>query len=396
MHILIIPSEHYVTQKEPLAAIFQHHQAHALKEKGIKVGVVSAGFLPFRMMLNAYPYPPFERDDGVNTYRCYKRIFVPGRIANKVFLKKLVGLYLKLFCKYINEQDMPDIIHAHNCLYAGLAALKIKQKYDIPYLITEHSSAYARGLISNQEAELIREILQHSDAKTVVSTELGRRLEILFGADACPSYPIFNILDDSFEKEGNVLEGVKNNKDVFTYLNIGSLDANKNHSDILDAFASKFMGNSKVQLKIGGDGPLRKRLETQAKDLRIAKQVVFTGMLSRDRVLWEMRNCSVFVLASIFETFGVVLIEALSCGKPVIATRCGGPEDIVNQNNGILVATKNSNELAEAMSYIYLNIEKYDASFIRSDCLTRFGKDSFIKKLQSIYSSIMAKKRCKE
>jgi glycosyltransferase involved in cell wall biosynthesis len=393
MHILIIPSEHYVTQRMPLGAIFQHLQAHAIREKGSKVGVISAGFVPFRMIFSAYRYPYFENDNDVNIYRCYKRILVPGRIANKLLFNYLVSLYLKLFEGYINEQDTPDIIHAHNCLYAGVAALKIKEKYGIPYLITEHSSAYERSFISNKQTELIKDVLKKSDVITVVSTKLGSVLQNLFGSDACPSYPIFNILDDRFERDKSILENRKNNKSVFTFLNIGNLDANKNQSDLLKAFSYNFKGNSKVQLRIGGDGPLRKKLENQAKELGIDGQVVFMGFLNHERVLWEMKNCGAFVLSSIVETFGVVLIEALAVGKPVIATKCGGPEDIVNQNNGLLVAAKNSNELAEAMSYIYLNLEKYDASSIRNDCLTRFGKDSFVKKLQSIYSSILMKKQ---
>ena len=394
MHILIIPFGHYVTPKAPISAIFQYHLAHALKKrKGIKVGVVSAGFVAFRRLFSAYPYAPFEDDDGVNTYRCYKKILVPGRIANKVFLKYLIGLSLKLFERYINEQGIPDIIHAHNCLHAGIAALKIKEKYDIPYLITEHSTAYARGLISNQQDKLIRKVLKNADVKTVVSTRLGSLLEKLFGEDACPNYPIFNLLDDSFENEENILKSVKNNKGVFTFLNIAGLDPKKNHSGLLDAFACKFKGNSKVQLKIGGDGPLREQLETKAKDLEIEGQVVFTGLLSRERVLWEMQNCDVFILPSFVETFGVVLIEALACGKPIIATKCGGPEDIVNQNNGYLVPIKDVNALVEAMSNIYLNIDKYDTNLIRNDCLARFGENTFMARLQNIYTGILGKRK---
>ncbi|HUV60021.1 MAG TPA: glycosyltransferase [Desulfatiglandales bacterium] len=376
-----------------MGAVFQHQQSHALERKGIKVGVVSAGFVPFKRQFSAYPYPSFEEDDGVNTYRCYKRILVPGRIANEVFLKYLVGLYLNLFERYINEQDMPDIIHAHNCLPAGVAALKIKEKYGIPYLITEHSSAYARDMISVRQAVLIREVLKNAAIKTAVSTKLGGMLENLFGTDASPIYPIFNILDNRFEKKGNILRATKKDRDIFTFLNIANLNANKNQSDLLEAFARVFRANGKVQLKIGGDGSLRRQLETQAKKLGLEGQIVFTGFLSRDRVLLEMRNCDVFVLSSIFETFGVVLIEALACGKPVIATKCGGPVDIVNPINGLIVSTKDIKALADAMSKIYLAIDKYVANPIRNDCLARFGEDAFVERLKNIYASILGKRK---
>jgi len=391
MHILIIPSGHYVTQQMPLGAIFQHQQACALKEKGIKVGVVSAGFMPFKMNYSQYPYASFEDDGGIPTYRHYKRMYIPGSIANKLMWKYLINLHLKIFDKYCHEQGMPEIIHAHNCLFAGVVALKIKEKYGIPFLITEHNSLYARGLFSNQEARHTKEVLRNADAITVVSTKLGSLLGNLFGADACPNYAIFNIVDDRFAREEIILKCAKNNKDVFTFLSIGSLDDNKNHVDLLKAFASKFKANDKIKLRIGGDGPLRQRLEKQVKELGIVGQVVFTGLLSRDEVLCEMRNCDVFVLPSIVETFGVVLIEMLALGKPVVATKCGGPEDIVNQDNGILVPTKDVQALAEDMSYIYSNISKYDASLIRNDCLSRFGKDSFVKRLKTIYASIQDK-----
>ena len=388
MHILIMTSGYYVTKQAPLNGIFQYYQTRALRKKGINVGVLSAAFKPYRRLFSRYSYQSFEEDDGVNVYRLYKRIIVPGRIANKIFIETLVDFYMKLFRRYVIEQGVPDIIHAHNCLYAGAAALKIKKIQKIPYVITEHSTAYARGMISNRQAKLIREVLKNADVKTVVSTKLGSLLENLFGADACPNYPIFNILDDRFEKEENILKGVKNDKDVFTFLNIAGLDPKKNHSELLDAFACKFKGNSKVKLKIGGDGPLRKPLETKAKDLEIEEQVVFTGLLSREKVLWEMRNCNVFVLSSIFETFGVVLIEALACGKPVIATKCGGPEDIVNSNNGYLVPTKDVSALAKIMEDIYLNIRKFDPYLIRKDCLSRFGEEVFVQRLQSIYTRL--------
>ena len=378
-------------QKAPLSGIFQYHQARALRKKGINVGVISAGFVPFKRQFFKYPYPPFDEEDGVSIYRFYKRIIIPGRIANKVLNKYLVGLYLKLFARYITEQGMPDIIHAHNCLYAGVVALRIKKRDKIPYVITEHSTGFARGLISSRQAKLIREVLKNADVKTVVSTKLGSLLENLFGADACPNYPIYNILDDRFVKEENILKGVKNDKGTFIFLNIADLDPKKNHSTLLDAFAHKFKGNSNVRLKIGGDGPLRKQLESKAKDLEIERQVIFTGLLSREKVLREMKNCDVFVLSSTFETFGVVLIEALACGKPVVATKCGGPEDIVNSTNGYLVPKKNVRALGNAMEDIYLNIDKFDPYQIRKDCLLRFGEDTFVARLKSIYANLLRK-----
>jgi len=395
MHVLIIPPGHYATKKAPLGAIFQRHQAQALKHGIEKIGIISAGFVPFKMTFSSYPYPAYEKDDSINIYRCYKKMFVPGRIALRLFWPYLINLYIKMFDNYVRVHGLPDIIHAHNCLYAGVAALKLKNKYHVPYLITEHSSAYARGLISKQEARLTKNVLINANAITVVSSSIGNTLENMYGPVIHVDQAIFNILDGRFEKESRFPTDVQSDPGVFTFLSIGGLDANKNHIDLLKAFALKFRGNRKAKLRIGGDGPLRRYLEKQAQELGLYEQVDFLGTLNRDDVIREIHNCDVFVLPSIIETFGVVLIEAMALGKPAISTKCGGPEDIVNENNGILVPAKDISALASALEYIHINISKYDANLIRNNCLSRFGKQPFIKRLTNIYAHIQNEEKMK-
>src|SRR5690606_9435676 len=101
--------------------------------------------------------------------------------------------------------------------------------------------------------------------------------------------------------------------------------------------------------------------------------VTFLGKLSRGEVRMALSNCNAFVLPSRFETFGVVLVEALAMGVPVIATRCGGPEDIVTENTGVLVPVDDRQALAEALESVLLSPDKWDRDTIREDCRARFG-----------------------
>lgn len=71
--------------------------------------------------------------------------------------------------------------------------------------------------------------------------------------------------------------------------------------------------------------------------------------MDRGAVLAWMQACHVFVLPCLFETFGVVVIEAHACGRPVIATICGGPEDNISEANGMLVTAGDVDALAEAL-----------------------------------------------
>jgi glycosyltransferase involved in cell wall biosynthesis len=137
-----------------------------------------------------------------------------------------------------------------------------------------------------------------------------------------------------------------------------------------------------------GEGILRKELQQLVRELKIADQVVFLGQLERERVFMEMNECNAYVHPSHYETFGVTLIEALSCGKPVISTACGGTECIIRDGNGVLVPPQDIEKLEEAMDQVRNEIEHYDPIWIRKDCIERFGSQRIVKQLSSIYERV--------
>mgnify|MGYP001217429076 FL=1 len=112
------------------------------------------------------------------------------------------------------------------------------------------------------------------------------------------------------------------------------------------------------------------------------------GALDRKEVILHMNKCDAFVLASKFETFGVVFIEALSCGKPIISTKSGGPNSIVNSKNGLLVSVNNIEELSDAMLNLYRNYSQYNSEDIRNDCYERFSEPVITKQILDLYKSI--------
>lgn len=118
----------------------------------------------------------------------------------------------------------------------------------------------------------------------------------------------------------------------------------------------------KLSLSIIGGGPLKSTLEKMIKDLKLEDRIEMTGPLSPDKVAYHYKTCKIFILPSTIdnigntETLGVVLIEALSYKKPVIASRVGGIVDIVkDKKTGVLVEQKNSYELARAIKNLLLN-----------------------------------------
>ena len=386
-HILIIPSEHYLTKEKPLAGIFQGHLVGLLQEFGIKTGVISAGFTPFEYSLKPYPYTAVEKKAETTIYRSYFRTFIPGRFALKLLWPLLVRRYCKLFESYMNSEGRPDLIHAHNCLFAGVVAHAIKKKHGIPYIITEHSSLYERGFITPHQISLSREVFRDADAKTTVSTALGNVLTSSVGPEVLPFTSIYNVLETGFFINPALMP--KMGGSVFTFLSVGSLDANKNHLLLIRSFAAAFANDLHFRLQIGGSGELRSELEQEVINLNISKQVEFLGHLSRQEVVKSMAECQSFVLCSTVETFGVVLIEALGLGRPVIATRCGGPEDIVTDLNGLLVPVGDQELLTVALKRMVNKYNDYNPMLIQEDCINRFGRSAFFKRINTIYTSII-------
>lgn len=129
------------------------------------------------------------------------------------------------------------------------------------------------------------------------------------------------------------------------FLSVGRLVLQKNHALLLDALACLDPGD-RLPLVILGDGPERDRLQSQARQLGIAELVMFPGFLANPYAVMARAEC--LVLTSRFEGFGLVILEAMACGTPVIALDCPyGPADwIINDLNGILETEYEAAKLA--------------------------------------------------
>jgi glycosyltransferase involved in cell wall biosynthesis len=193
-----------------------------------------------------------------------------------------------------------------------------------------------------------------------------------------------NIVHDNFFAKP--LRTTKNN--TFVFINVCLFTFKKRIDLLIQAFAKGFKGNNSVRLHIGGDGEERQALERLVKDLGVIEQVRFVGRLSREQVVDEISAADAYVLSSQHETFGVVLIEALALGKPVIATRCGGPENIVTDRDGLLVPVDDVDALADAMQLLYANRTDYHADSLRQSCRERFSEEVVAQRLLGVYTEV--------
>ena len=388
MHILFIPSWYPVSRSDVGGSFFRE-QAQALHKQGCQVGVIYPHFSSLRNGIFAkekHGNPEFEIDEGIFTYRYYGKNWFPRFPAGIKRLWEYFGI--QLFEKYIRTHGLPEIVHVHSMLYAGVVALRVKSRYGIPYVVTEHSSAFARGGVTNSSLG-IAEKIQHGAARAFsVSKSFSTNLDKRLPRENVPWGVVPNIVSQKF-----LDAPIKKIKDSqgFVFLNVALMNKNKNQKNIIKAFAKYFSKSVHVSLVIGGHGNEMNALKGLAENLGVAARVKFPGMLSRSQVLEAMSTADAFILSSDYETFGVVLVEALALGKPVIATRCGGPQSIVEEGDGILVDVDDVDELGRAMVRLNTEYSVFNSHEIRVRCIERYSEPVIAESLIKIYTSVISK-----
>jgi glycosyltransferase involved in cell wall biosynthesis len=294
---------------------------------------------------------------------------------------------LKLYRRYIKLHGIPDIIHAHSIIQGGILAYKIWQRFGVPYVITEHSSAYARERINDRQKMLAADAVTHASRRFAVSEAFCAFLENYFGVDKGPWDPMPNIVNQMFAEVP--IQPLAQGKEEFSFVTIAGLKKIKGIDDLIKAFARAYANEKNVKLVIGGDGPERRQLGSLVQALGLVDRVHFLGRLNREQVLKQLVAADVYVSSSHYETFGVAVVEALALGKPVVATRCGGPNSIVRNLDGLLVEPYDVDALSDALINIQCRIDSYDPEEIRRACIDRYGEAIVTARLIKSYKNIL-------
>ncbi|MFT6155870.1 MAG: glycosyltransferase involved in cell wall biosynthesis [Neolewinella sp.] len=386
VHILIIPSW-YPRYSGDIAGSFFREQAIALRKHNCKVGVIYPEIRSLKDMGSIFygrRGVSVEQDEGISIYRSHGINW----FARTVVARSMHFLWhgLRLYNQYVADNGTPDIIHVQSLLYAGTIATEINRKHSVPFVVTEHSSIFLHKLLSKRAISYAKKYAEAASRRFAVSSEFSNILNRVVETGGLAWSELPNMVNEVFLcREQKFVEV----RECCQFINIAAMDDNKNQKDILLAFAEISRCHPYIKLVLGGDGAKKQHLEALAVKLNIADRIRFTGLLSREQVLDEMAASDAFVLSSRHETFGVVLVEALALGKPVIATRCGGPESIVREQDGLLVAVGDVSGLTNAMNYVIDNYNNYDPVEIRSSCRDRYSESAMASRLLSVYKEVL-------
>ncbi|HQQ96783.1 MAG TPA: glycosyltransferase [Cyclobacteriaceae bacterium] len=408
--ILLITSE-ALHPKEKVLSVFELSQARILKiEYGVSIlSVRSDGSCVFlvksaikSLLSGKFSYAKnfllklsaaiLKRRTNVHLIdgiRVYESRHVPFQSPTNYlnYLDEWLESGNKAFGLYVKREGMPNLIHAHGrFLSAGCLAYKLRVQFGIPYVYTEHSTLYQAGKAPLESKGILDRILSSSAAVIGVSSSLLRHVEMFVGRSIPNAKVIPNVLNPIFERPLNRRGG---NPDGIRILTVAAMEHKKGLDILLEAFSLKFNRDHHYTLTLVGEGSCRHELIGLADRLGLSGQVIFKENCSNLEICEMMDSVDLFVLPSRIETFGVVVIEALSRGLPVVATRSGGPEYIITEECGILVKPEDIKGLADAMLSAVQRIDSFNREAIRKYAIDRFGSESFLHSIKNVYNSIL-------
>ena len=385
-HILFIPSW-YPSPDAPLLGTYFREQAAMFAEVGHKVGVLHARFhdLPSATWLKGPSEPITMVEEGnLIVVRARKRLFQPGplhRIPSvyRSSVRAREKLALKMYEAYKAAHGVPDIIHAKSVMWGAILAKAIAERDNIPYVVTVGSSVFARGIVGPRERKTAALTLTAANRLLSVSTTLAADLERILGIHASAFTTVPNMLDSEKFPHTPLPEN-----EVFTFGYMANLVEDKGHRALLNAFVDV----PDARLRLAGDGPLRAELEAMTTSLGLEGRVDFVGSVPREHAPGFFQAIDAFVHPSRYETFGIVLVEALSTGRPVVATRCGGPNDIVRVEDGTLVDVDDVDGLGEAMRGFVGRA--WDTQVMCDGVEARYSKEAVRKQLLGVYETVLS------
>lgn len=314
------------------------------------------------------------------------RYYYP-KVQSRSFFSSLVRFFIVFNCylkgrnKIKKEQGKIDITHLNVAQPLGLFVLISKFIHRSKYLLTEHASYYRS--IDFRPSWSLRKIIKHASIVAPVSEYLAKNMVEKF--PKLNYFVVGNTINCSIFKPNNVAK--KGN--LFLHISNGD-HSSKNVIGILETVKELTQFTKDFQLKIICDGDI-KLLNEKSRELNLLNSFVFfESTKNSEEIAIAIQESTATVLFSNYETFGIVAIESMACGVPVIATRIPSFESLISSQEGILVTPMQTKELAEAMLILLTKSTEFEPTKLRAKAIA-FDYAEIAKKFTQLYTTLLHK-----
>ena len=272
----------------------------------------------------------------------------------------------------------PDVLLAHATAWAGTLATRIGKQLGLPVVIVEHSSIWFVGGYSGEQESRVRQALTDATTVCAVSPILRRLMLAHDLPDTIHWEVVGNLVDESAFYPPETPRAGSGGE--FSVLTVANRWPTKDVQALFRAAAMIRAERPTFRFSIRAVGDFRGEGRTFAElaaDCGVEDLVSTDSFLDRAQTAQAMREAQLFVSTSIFETFGVVIAEALACGLPVVATRSGGAEYILGEDSPFLIEPKDPEALARKTLEMVDGVHPFDALQASESIIRRFGTAAF-------------------
>jgi glycosyltransferase involved in cell wall biosynthesis len=393
---LLIISDRYPHEKDTVSSSFVKSQVDCLKNYVAHIDVIAlTPFVPRFLSQFSFMNPRWRRDafaqdyeyDNVSVF--FARYFtLPFEFSRRRRGEKA----FKVVEKIIRRKKMNfDLIHAHFTYPSGYVGARLKENHKKPVILTVHEErdGFLKEIFSNNRNiiytwNFVDKIIRVNEKDLMEFRRLQiDKSKLLFLPNGY-SQDLFLPMDSN-----NARIKLKLPLDRTILVNIASLEAYKGQKYLIEAMKKILVIRQDIMLYIVGQGSLENSFQSLINEYGLQDNVILAGgNKPREEIPLWMNACDLFVLPSLSESFGIVQIEAMACGKPVVATRNGGSEGIIiNEKLGILVKPGDSEGLAKAI--LEALETEWDDEFIR-DYARQFTWDGIAKGIVGVYKEVLS------
>lgn len=275
-----------------------------------------------------------------------------------------------------------DLVHAHVVLPAGLLGAGVAHALRVPLLVQEHSAPFSMHLDTDAKRAAVRRTLVAAAAVCAVGKDLANRIGDQGVARSVRVTP--NLVRTGLFSPSNI----PSDRACLRIASVGSLEERKGFDVLLDAVSILQRSGQRVHLQIVGTGALLETLSARLLTLGVDPTQTLVGPRSRAETASIIADSHLYVCSSRHETFGIAPAEALSIGRPVVTTRCGGPEALIDDTCGAVVERCDAQGLANAIAYTWRRIDAFVPAQMHARIDQQFGPDAFRRRMMALYDEV--------
>lgn len=345
--------------------IQRHAEAVALQHKVTVVHVITDDNLNERIEVS---------ETKINEIRTLIAYFKPSKNPVIKFFR-----FIKAYKLLLKKVDYFDIMHVNKFYPVGLFAYWIKKRKNTPYIISEHHSLYHKPYcdkIGFIEKIVSKVIVKNASFICPVSEDLTIAIQ-KFGLKG-HFYNVPNVVDIKRFRAKEKTE------EVFTLLHVSSMVEIKNIDGILRVIKRLESKIDKFKFSLIGGNAEDFIKKAKKLDLNLTN-ILFKNQVSHKEIVTYFQKADVFLLFSLSENQPCVILESFSCGTPVISTNVGGVSENFPTDFGILIQSKNEDELLEAILKLYTDFKVASPKVMHEYVVNNFSKEQICKEFSELY-----------